>query len=582
MLAYLRKFLTAPKFEDREQTRIARLVHVIALSAWIIPVTIFIVSAVFPNFAERGFPLAFGFILFNTVVTLLTRTGYVREASILLVTTLVFVSSYISYSFGAQPRPYLVFFAWIIIIAGLTLGRVASISISIYYLALQAILSYLASSGRINSPESPTSVFTNTITYGASFLLIAFTINMALRNIQILLRQRDENEKSLEYSNQELTRLTEVLESRIATRTAELTKANQSIEKRAEQFQAISQVSRVIIAAQNLQDVLPQITEVISEQFGFYHVGIFLIDVNREYAVLTSANSAGGEKMLNRGHKLRIGRVGIVGNVAKSGKARIALDTDEDVTFFNNPDLPETRSEMALPLFQASGTIIGVLDIQSTTPNAFGQDDIEVLTILAEQVSIAIANARLYEDTQRALIESEMVYRQDLKSSWKRFIHSQKLAGIRRRNMKSNFILEPIDVPGANEAVVFGNHYQRPADSKNEVSELTMPIKLRNEVVGTLNVKSQSRQKWSDDELDIITAIIDRAALSIENARLISKSRKIAERERAIGTISSKISEGTDIETILRTAVSELGAQIGGAKISVKIGTGEESGQVEL
>ena len=122
--------------------------------------------------------------------------------------------------------------------------------------------------------------------------------------------------------------------------------------------------------------------------------------------------------MLERSHKLRIGQTGIVGNVAKTGKVRIALDTGADAIYFNNPDLPDTRSEMALPLIQANGEIIGVLDIQSKTPNAFYQEDIEILTTLADQVSIAIANARLYEDTQKALIEADMVYRQDLKIGW--------------------------------------------------------------------------------------------------------------------------------------------------------------------
>ena len=576
MLAYLRTFLQAPKFADEERTRVAGIVHTITLGTWIVPLVFFIVISIFPDFAEKGIPLAFGLILLNLAVTVLTRTGYIRAASLMLVTVLVLISSYVSYSFGAQPRPYLLFFAWIILIAGLILGRVAAIFIAVYFLVLQAGLSFLADNGLITVPDSPTSILTNSVIYAASFLLIAGTVNLAQRNIQTLFSQRIQNEKNLEYSNQELTKLTNTLETRITTRTTDLEKANQRIEKRAKQFQAIAQVSRVIIAAQNLQDVLPQITEVISEQFGFYHVGVFLVDANRQYAVLSAANSDGGTRMLDRGHKLRIGQVGIVGNVAKSGKVRIALDTGSDAIYFNNPDLPETRSEMALPLFQSSGTIIGVLDIQSTEPDAFAQDDIDVLTTLAEQVSVAITNAQLYEETQRALIESEMIYRQDLKSSWKRFTRSQNLAGIRRRNMKSHFIIEPINVPGANEAVVFGNTYQRPAGSKDEMSELTMPIKLRSEVVGTLNIKSATKQKWSPDELDIITAIIDRAALSIENARLLSESRKIAERERAIGNISSRIGEGTDIETILQTAIRELGTQISGAKISVEIGGDDE------
>jgi putative methionine-R-sulfoxide reductase with GAF domain len=94
-----------------------------------------------------------------------------------------------------------------------------------------------------------------------------------------------------------------------------------------------------------------------------------------DYAVLSAANSEGGQKMLERNHKLRVGQVGIVGYVAGAGKPRIALDTGSDAIYFNNPDLPETRSEMALPLIQTGGQIVGVLDIQSIEPNAFNPED---------------------------------------------------------------------------------------------------------------------------------------------------------------------------------------------------------------
>jgi GAF domain-containing protein len=362
------------------------------------------------------------------------------------------------------------------------------------------------------------------------------------------------------------------LEQRVEKRTQDLAKANQINEHRAKMFQAIAQVTRAIISTQNLQDLLPQITQAISQYFDFYHVGIFLISTNKEYAVLSAANSEGGQRMLERNHKLRVGQVGIVGYVAGAVKPRIALDTGADAIYFNNPDLPETRSEMALPLIQANGQIIGVLDIQSIESNAFNREDIEILITLADQVSVAIANARLYEETQKSLIEAEMLYRRDLQIGWKKYTHSQQIAGVRRIGMNANLYTESMELPGATEVINSGSSYYK----NDENSQTTIPVKLRGEIVGMLSVKTDEERKWSGDEMDIITAIVERAALSIESARLLEESRVAAEKERAIGEISTKISANTQVEMILKTAIRELGKQIGDARISVEIGIEDE------
>lgn len=378
-------------------------------------------------------------------------------------------------------------------------------------------------------------------------------------------------QREVELKNDQAT-----LERRVNDRTAELQLANQYNERRAKQFEAISQVSRAINQTQNLQDLLPQITQVISEQFNFYHVGIFLLDTNNEFAVLAAANSEGGQNMLARNHKLKVGQVGIVGNVAGSGIPRIALDTGADAIYFNNPDLPQTRSEIALPLFRGGQQLIGIIDVQSTEQNAFGQEDVQILITLADQVSIAIANARLYEETQKALLESEMHYRRDIQSGWAKFARSQKLVGIRRQGMKSDLLHEPLNLPGAVEVTLSGTTYQKKADENDSSTQWTIPMKLRGEVVGMLNIKTDADRVWSADEMDIITAIIDRAALSIDSARLLNESQRRALREQTISQISAKIGADTEIETILKTAIRELGSQIGGAQVTVEMGSANE------
>src|SRR5919108_140765 len=189
------------------------------------------------------------------------------------------------------------------------------------------------------------------------------------------------------------------------------------LQRRAKQFESIAHVARTISSTRNLDVLLSQITTVISQEFGFYHVGIFLLDTAKEYAVLSAANSPGGKYMLERGHRLRIGETGLVGFVTATGKPRVAMDTGADAVFFDNPDLPETRSEMALPL-HVGEDIIGALDVQSTEPNSFLQEDINILSTLADQVSIAIQNARQFEETRKVLNESEVLSRQFIQTGW--------------------------------------------------------------------------------------------------------------------------------------------------------------------
>jgi putative methionine-R-sulfoxide reductase with GAF domain len=196
-----------------------------------------------------------------------------------------------------------------------------------------------------------------------------------------------------------------------------VTERTRLIERRFSQVQAAAEVGKAVAAQRELEELLTLTTQLISSRFGFYHVGIFLLDPHSEYAILMAANSSGGRKMLDRKHKLRVGAEGIVGTVASSGEARIALDVGEDAVYFNNPDLPQTRSEMALPLI-AGGEVQGILDIQSLEANAFSADDIPTLQILADQLAIAMQNARMLRDTQEALFAARKATGEISQQGW--------------------------------------------------------------------------------------------------------------------------------------------------------------------
>jgi GAF domain-containing protein/HAMP domain-containing protein len=351
------------------------------------------------------------------------------------------------------------------------------------------------------------------------------------------------------------------LEQTVEERTAELSVANQNNERRAKQFQSISHVARTISSTRDFDSLLTQITTIISREFGFYHVGVFLLDAAHEYAILSAANSEGGQTMLASGHRLKIGEKGLVGFVSNTGKPLVALDTGADAVFFDNPDLPETRSEIALPLL-AGDSLIGVLDVQSTQANAFSQEDIDILSTLADQVSIAIQNARQNEETQKALAESNALSQQFVQSGWQNFAKRQNIAGIRHTGAKATLLY----TKGNGQNV-------EPAGQltpKGRGAVLSIPIKLRGEVIGSVDVQAPDTRQWDQDEMDIVTAIIERAAIAMENSRLITESQRRAAKERTIGEIAAKISAQTEIEDLLKTAAQELTRTIPGTEIAIQ------------
>ncbi|MBN8656668.1 MAG: GAF domain-containing protein [Anaerolineae bacterium] len=334
------------------------------------------------------------------------------------------------------------------------------------------------------------------------------------------------------------------LEQRVSERTAELQKINEQDERRAKQYEAITRVAQAISTRKNLQELLPQITEVISDQFGFYHVGIFLSDATNTYAVLTAANSAGGKRMLNRGHQLKIGAQGIVGYATKMKKPRIALSVGDDAVFFNNPDLPDTQSEMALPLFEGD-TVLGALDVQSRETNAFSDEDFETLTTLAELVSIAIQNAKLYEQMDRSLAEAESASRQFFRENWNQLAEESKIMGYRY-------------TAGGAGPIMGSDSVESDSETHTNRKQVLVPINIRGEEIGELSVTIPKDDSIKADQMDMIRAVADRVAVIAENARLFGETTRRAERERLVSDITTKIRGTNDPQEMIQTAIQEL------------------------
>jgi GAF domain-containing protein len=393
---------------------------------------------------------------------------------------------------------------------------------------------------------------------------VAFIMAISSNNYRRSLDATQRRETELRERNKELDNLRNSLELRVTERTTEL-------EIRATQLQAIASVARAIASVQDMDILLPDITKLVSDQFGFYHVGIFLLDEKKENAILRAANSQGGKVMLERKHQLGLDVNSLVGFAASRSEPRIALDVGTDAVFFDNPDLPETRSEMALPL-RVAGNVIGVLDVQSKQANAFTQNDIALLSTLSDQIAVAIENTRLFGESREALKTAEESFSRYVKREWSSYVRQAKNTGYtydgnrtlpleKREKQKNSQIL-----PQTGRLTL-----------QKDTSELTVPIRFRGQIIGYMDVKPKGERKWSQDDLLLLEAAAERAAISLENARLVESAERRASRERTIGEISAKIGAVSDLDAIMQAAVEELGRKIGSSmEVIFELGTEQD------
>ncbi|HRQ22563.1 MAG TPA: GAF domain-containing protein [Anaerolineales bacterium] len=499
------------------------------------------------------------------IALLFVLRGRVIMAKVVVPLALIIAATIIAFGVNGLKNTGMVALPVILVVSAILLGKRVFVLITPLMVISVILVAIADLNGRI--PFVPAGLDDAFIII---FLLVsgAGIINLLVRRLNESIQLARASEEIQKRENRELTELRSALEERVRQRTAELELANSVNEKRARQFEAITQVLKTISTIQGMEALLSRITEVISEQFSVYHSGIFMQDSNREFAVLRAANSEGGRKMLARNHKLRIGQTGIVGFVAATGQPRIALDVGADAAYFDNPDLPGTRSEIALPLRYA-GKIIGVLDVQSTEPNAFNQDDIDVLVTLADQVAIAINNALTIEEAQKSLAEARSAISQTTQEAWRVMRPKSLGVGFQLTETAVKPLEKPIEGEHIQHAFKTGESIQ--FKDENQQSRLAIPVQLRGRTIGVIHLGARNHAPLTDDDADIAKAVAERLSLAIETATLLQATQQRADIERITTDISSRISSSTRFETILQTAAQELSRALGGSDVLVQI-----------
>ena len=446
-------------------------------------------------------------------------------------------------------------------LAGVFWGRRVSIPALLLVTLTMAGFGLVYSFGLLVIPENPTTAEPSRWVAGTLVLLLMGVLMVV--SLDYLLSRLTSALGESRLLVQALEEQRGQLEEQVAERTADLA-------SRSAQLEAAAQVAREAAGIRDVEQLLEETVNLVSERFGFYHTGLFLLDPAGEYAVLRAASSEGGRRMLARGHRLRVGQEGIVGHVTNTKRARVALDVGEDAVFFDNPDLPMTRSEAALPLVVGE-EIVGVLDVQSTEREAFGEADLTVLQTLADQVAIAISNARLVRRVQESLEIERRAYGQMSLEAWRNLIRSgigpgERYDPQRLLQDRGQWREMPAEMEGLPVAAQDG---PGPA--------MAIPLKVREQVIGVLDAyKPSGTSDWSDDEVALFQALVDQLGVALDGARLYQDAQRRATQDRILGEVAMRMRETLDMDEVVRTAVREIGEALGIAEVEVRMGVGSD------
>lgn len=566
MLNVIRNYFASPEDKDPSFVRVTRTIMVLALAGTLLTIAIVIFTGN-PNTRLLTASVLAVAGLLEFIALLQTLRGSLNMAKTVVPVAFILAITIVSLGKNTIHDISIVAYPFVIILAAFLQGRRLLVITTTLTVAAIALLGIIDMVGLGDSPIKDQTRLEDILIGMLVLVVSAVILNLLVERLKTTLARAEENERAQVQANAELKELHASLEQRVEERTfelsqrgLELTAINEKVQRRAMQLEALAEVIESISSVRDLHQLLPHIATVIHEKFEFYHVGVFLLDEAREYAVLSATNSEGGQKMLARKHRLRVGAEGIVGYVTASGQPRVALDVGQDPVFFNNPDLPATHSELALPL-RSEGIIVGALDVQSTQTAAFTDEDIQMLGLLANQVGLAIENARLFEETRIALAEAEAVSRQFTREAWARLPAEHNLIGYRYNIAGASPLNEPLDMTEVARTKTPGRH--------TEVGQVVVPIELRGEPIGTLLVQSPVERELNQDELDLIRAVAERVALSAENARLFEETTRRAERERLVSDITGKIRSMNDPQAMVQTAIEELRQALGASRVEV-------------
>ena len=341
------------------------------------------------------------------------------------------------------------------------------------------------------------------------------------------------------------------------------------IQRHATLLKAAARAAKNITTILDPYELFQRTVDIICDEFGFYYAGVFLLDDKKQYAVLRAGRGEAGRAMINEGHKLAIGGNSMIGASIANRQGRIALDVGHEAVFFENPHLPKTRSEMALPLV-VSEDVIGALTVQSTEEAAFHDEDIAALQTMADQLAIAIQNSNLHRQAERrsrllkaanrvgkevtSILDLERLLPQTvniicesyglyyagvflldetgeyavLRSGYGKAGKAMVAEGHKLKVGTESMIGACIAMGEARIALDVGEervHFKNP-HLPHTRSEMALPLMYGGKPLGAVTIQSSEERAFSEDDITTLLTMAEHLAVAINNAKLIDELKE--------------------------------------------------------
>ncbi len=340
-----------------------------------------------------------------------------------------------------------------------------------------------------------------------------------------------------------------------------------SVSERERDISATQDISHFAATQRDLQHLIDRVVSLLTDRFtNIYHAQIFLLDDEQRFAVLRASTGAAGAALLARGHRLEVGSRSVIGQVTSLGQVVVARDSSASDIHRRNEFLPDTRAELAVPL-RVGDRVIGALDVQSYQRDTFTADQIRVLEIMADQIAIAIENARLFQQTQRQASDDERRQRALTQHTWRQYLYDQRQASLESAAGQAS---SPADLENLRQAAAARGAAVVGAPTAHHTIGFAVPIRLRGETLGAV-AWEVAEAGFDHNKVLLAQELTDRLAISLENARLFTQSQRAAERERLVNEIGTRLTGQTDLDRILRTAVREVGQALRVPQVSVRL-----------
>ncbi|MBE0681267.1 MAG: GAF domain-containing protein [Anaerolineales bacterium] len=362
--------------------------------------------------------------------------------------------------------------------------------------------------------------------YGIDFSIAGTVVVLALRQFRSAFTRVIQD---MQLASEALASERTNLEEKVRERTNEL-------ETRAAQLRTSTLVARTVAGIQSLSELLESVTQLISEKFGYYHVGIYILDERKKTAFLQAASSSFGKQLVGQGFRVDLDRRNPINLVVNQNRNIISLDSDGE-NFLSDPDFPLTRSRMILPL-TVRGNALGMLDLHSDQPRGFSVLDAEILQNLADLVAISFDNARLINETKSLVAQLDVNKSIQTQRTWQKLTSRQKPA----------YQYTPVGVRPVFSSI-----------KKDDPESLHVPLLLHGQTIGGIRLSRKAGvTEWTERERLLVEKIADQIALALENSRLVEEAQKSALRDQMIANISTRIRETLNTESVVRTAATEL------------------------